>query len=104
MCAEDAPGIVVLRISGTLDCASVADIRRTMDAVVAQGYRKIVVDLSTLRIIDAAGVGAIVALYHRVSAERGWVMVSGARDQPLAIFRLLKFDKVFFTARAEARA
>lgn len=97
--------VLILRIDGALDSLSVADVRLTMDALIEQGYRKIVMDVSALRMIDATGVGAIASLHRRVSADQGWVCISGARDQPLAIFRLLNFDKLFFTPRTqEARA
>jgi anti-sigma B factor antagonist len=53
------------------------------------------VDLSGLDLIDSSGVAGLVALYKRVRAQGGQVIVSGARDQPLAIFKLLRMDKVF---------
>jgi anti-sigma B factor antagonist len=85
----------VLRIEGALDAVSAPDIRPTLDALVAEGRRKVVVDLSTLRLIDSSGIGAIVALFKRVRAQGGRVTVVGLRDQPLAIFRLLRLDRVF---------
>ena len=53
------------------------------------------VDLSGLDLIDSSGVAGLVALYKRVRANGGHVTVTGARDQPLAIFKLLRMDKVF---------
>ena len=87
----------VLRIEGALDAVSAPDIRPTLDALVAERRRRIVVDLSSLRLIDSSGVGAIVALFKRVRAAGGQVSVVGLRDQPLAIFRLLRLDRVFTT-------
>lgn len=94
------PDVLILKIGGALDAVSVAEVRSAMNTAVAQGYRKIVIDLSTLRLIDAAGVGAIVWLYRRLCAQQGWVQVTGARDQPLAILRLLGFDKQLLRAAA----
>ena len=37
----------------------------------------------------------IVGLYKRVRATGGQVNVVGARDQPLAIFKLPRMDRVF---------
>ncbi len=45
--------------------------------------------------IDSSGVGAIVSLFKRVKADGGQVLVAGAKDQPLAVLKLLKLDKVF---------
>ncbi|HJZ86457.1 MAG TPA: STAS domain-containing protein [Polyangia bacterium] len=85
----------VLAIEGALDAVTAPDLRPTLDALVAEKRRKIVVDLSALRLIDSSGVGAIVALFKRIKAQGGLVQVAGLRDQPLAIFRLLRLDRVF---------
>ena len=55
----------------------------------------VLVDLSALDLIDSSGVAALVKLFKAVRSLGGTVTISGARDQPLAIFRLLKMDKVF---------
>jgi anti-anti-sigma regulatory factor len=44
--------------------------------------------------LDSSGVGALVALYKRIRAQGGDVVMTGLRDQPLAIFRLLRLDRV----------
>lgn len=87
---------MVLRIAGELDAVSVVELRSTLDKLVDERHLKIVVDLSSLRLIDSSGVGAIVSLYRRVRAYGGSVELLGVQDQPLAIFKLLKLDRVLF--------
>jgi anti-sigma B factor antagonist len=86
-----------LRIEGLLDAVSTAELRPIIESVVAEKRGRVIVDLSSLRLIDSSGVGAIVSLYKRVRADGGEVTVVGVRGQPLAIFRLLKLDRVFST-------
>ena len=83
-----------LKIDGSLDALSTPELRIMIDALVAEKRLAITVDLSALRLIDSSGVGAIVALYKRARAQGGKVSVIGLRDQPLAIFRLLRLDRV----------
>jgi anti-sigma B factor antagonist len=85
----------VLEIRGVLDAVSAQDVRPTVEALVSEGRRSIRVDLSALRLIDSTGVGLIVGLYKRCKAFGGTVQVSGLKDQPLAIFRLLRLDRIF---------
>jgi anti-sigma B factor antagonist len=85
----------ILRIEGALDAVSTPEIRPMIDALVAEQRPSVTVDLSSLRLIDSSGVGAIVSLYKRMRAQGGQVTVKGLRDQPLAIFRLLRLDRVF---------
>ncbi len=84
----------VVRISGELDALTVVDLRPTMDRIVQEAHKEVRVDLSNLRLIDSCGVGAVVSLFRRVRAYGGTVRVEGVRDQPLAIFKLLKLDRV----------
>ena len=54
--------------------------------------------------LDSSGVGALVSLYKRVRARGGEVVVLGLRDQPLAIFRLLRLDRVMVGAELKTPA
>ncbi len=86
-------GISLLSIEGQLDAVSVSDLRGELDTLVASRPGTVEVDLSMLRMIDSSGVGALVSLYKRVRAQGGNVIMVGIRDQPLAIFQLLKLDR-----------
>ena len=85
----------MLSLGGQLDALSAPELLPTIDKIVSEKPKLIVVDLSELDLIDSSGVAAIVALYKRTKAVGGKLKVSGARDQPLAIFKLLRMDKVF---------
>lgn len=86
-------GITHLVIEGQLDALSVSDLRGDLDKLVATRPKNVEVDLSSLRMIDSSGVGALVSLYKRVRTQGGSVVIKGIRDQPLAIFQLLKLDR-----------
>jgi anti-sigma B factor antagonist len=87
-------GGVRLTIEGELDTVSVAPLRKEIDKLVERSPKRVEVDLSALRMLDSSGVGALVLLYKRVRAAGGAVVMIGLRDQPLAIFRLLRLDRV----------
>jgi len=91
----DSGDETIIRIEGVLDAVTTPDIRPEIDSLVAQKRRDITVDVSSLRLIDSSGVGVIVSLFKRSKAYGGIVRVSGLKDQPLTIFRLLRLDKVF---------
>jgi anti-sigma B factor antagonist len=91
----DNADLTVLRISGSLDALSTPELRPMIETLVAEKRAVITVDLSELRIIDSSGVGAIVSLYKRMRAVGSKVEVVGLKDQPLAIFRLLRLDRIF---------
>jgi anti-sigma B factor antagonist len=91
----DSEGESKLRIVGALDSLTVRDIRPMIDGLVVDRPRRVTVDFSELTLLDSSGVGAIVSLFKRVKADGGEVVIVGARDQPLAVLKLLKLDRVF---------
>ena len=88
-------GETKLLVRRTLDINTAPALSEEIDKVVAARPAKVVVDLSGLDLIDSSGVAALVKLYKGVRSAGGTVVISGARDQPLAIFKLLRMDKVF---------
>ena len=84
-----------LRIGGSLDVLTAPELMPTIDTLVSEKRPRVIVDLSGLDIIDSSGVAVLVKLYKGVRAYGGGMSVVGARDQPLAIFKLLRMDKVF---------
>lgn len=83
---------ITLRIAGALEVLAAPSLRQAADRLLREQRPAVAVDLSDLRLIDSAGVGVIVALYKRVREAGGHLQVVGLRDQPLAVFRLLRLD------------
>ena len=84
-----------LTIRGSLDINSAPALAEEIDRIVAGRRAKVLVDLGGLDLIDSSGVAVLVKLYKGVRGAGGAVNIVGARDQPLAIFKLLRMDKVF---------
>lgn len=92
---ETTPDETKVTVRGSLDINSAPALSELIDKVVATRPGKVTVDLSALDLIDSSGVAALVKLYKGVRSGGGAFAISGARDQPLAIFKLLRMDKVF---------
>jgi anti-sigma B factor antagonist len=84
-----------VQVRGMLDVNTAPGLAELVDEIIAERRTKVVVDLAELDIIDSSGVAVLVKLYKGVRGVGGQVQVTGARDQPLAIFKLLRMDKVF---------
>jgi len=91
----DSENALRLQIDGALDALTARDIRPIFDQVVADKPKLVTVDLEGLTLIDSSGVGAIVSLFKRIKADGGQVVVVRAHDQPLAVLKLLKLDRIF---------
>ena len=84
-----------LTVRGSLDINTAPQLAEEIDRMLVGKPGSVLVDLSALDLIDSSGVAALVKLYKGVRASGGAITISGARDQPLSIFKLLKMDKVF---------
>ena len=84
----------LIRLEGTFDALSSPAARPMLDALVHERKSPITIDMSGLRSIDSSGVGAVVSVYKRVRAQGGRVTIAGLRGQPLAIFQLLRLDRL----------
>ena len=94
--SKDVSGsTTTLKIRGELDATTTPDIRPALDEIASQSPKRVVVDLSSLRLIDSSGVGGIVSLFKRVRAAGGHFEVLGVCGQPSSIFKVLRLDRVF---------
>lgn len=84
-----------IAIAGTLDAITAPELRSEIEMIIDEGNRLVVVDLAGLEFIDSSGIAVLVALYKRVRIGGGSVELTGVRDRPMAIFKLLHLDRVF---------
>jgi anti-anti-sigma factor len=71
---------VRLRVSGELDCSSVAVLREVLRAATATGVGDVELDMSSTAFCDAAGVGALVmARSELLASGRGLRIVKASR-------------------------
>jgi anti-sigma B factor antagonist len=84
-----------LKVRGSLDINTAPALAEEIDKIISGKPTKVVCDISGVDLIDSSGVAALVKLYKGVRSAGGAITITGARDQPLAIFKLLRMDKVF---------
>src|SRR5262245_3305408 len=58
-------GIIRLSIDGELDVVTVPELRGALEKLLARRPDRVEVDLSSLRMIDSSGVGALVSFYKK---------------------------------------
>ena len=83
-----------LYVRGALDVETVGAFREIVDGLLDHGYRYLALDIGGLRMIDSPGVGAIIYVYRRLRSIGGTMVMSGANEQPLAVLRLMRLDRL----------
>jgi anti-sigma B factor antagonist len=91
--SEDG-ALVVSPVDKRLDARSAAEFKTRMAELVAAGHRRLVLNISEIEFIDSSGLGAIVSILRQLGGN-GVLVICGACDTVLTMFKLTRLDKVF---------
>jgi anti-sigma B factor antagonist len=69
-------GFTVLLLSGELDMAAAPSLRERIEALVARGDTRILVDLAELAFCDSAGLSAFIGGDRQCAAKGGWLRLT----------------------------
>lgn len=87
--------VVVLYVrERRIDARAAPALKEKIGSFVTGGSEWIVLDLSEVEFIDSSGLGAIVSAL-KLLGRKGDLVISGAREPVLALFRITRMDKVF---------
>ena len=83
--------IVVLELSGRITLGRESG---QIEAIVDEGARKIVMDLSKVDYIDSTGIGKIAYCFGRITQIGAQARVAGAHGLVMDLFRITRLDTV----------
>lgn len=86
---------VVLSVSGRMDAESTAAFEAQCEACIAEGIRKLVLDLGGLTYASSMGLGAIVRVANRLRDEGGEVRVCCLTGLVRQLFEITRLNHVF---------
>lgn len=94
--AREAGGISVLDLSGDIALGQTsADLRDKLKALLADGKRRIVLNLADVRRIDSSGLGTLVAGFTSVEREGGALKLANLSDRVIELITITKLHTVF---------
>ncbi len=72
---ERRPGTVLVRAEGPLRAPVCQELRRRVEALLGRGQRSLVIDLTRVSDLDAAGIGELVHVYGRARAANATLRI-----------------------------
>jgi len=91
MRAVPEPGSQVVELAARVDATTVSELRRVLQAAIDVGGGDLVVDLAKVTVLDAAGLGMLVAAHRRAGrADRRLVL----RSVPSSVGRVLAMTRL----------
>ena len=96
---QDGAVLIVKPVEQALDAYAAPGFRVRMAEFIQQGKRQIVLDLSDVTFLDSTGLGAIVSSLKRLEGN-GIMVICGAGEMVMDVFRLTRMDRVFPIVRS----
>jgi len=87
-------GVALLTLGGELDLEVLPLVRRSVEEVLQDGLRVVVVDLTGLTFCDSSGLGALLRASRTVRELGGRCLVAGARGPVLRLMSLTDLGRV----------
>ncbi len=87
---EEHPNIALVPVDHDLDVTSVVEVRRTLDALIDGGCRRIVLNLAGMSFVDSAGMALIFREVRRMRGVGGLVSITNAGDRVLRSLRIAR--------------
>ena len=85
---------VNVQLTGEMDALGCTKIRPQLETLATEHARQqVTLELSKVSFIDSSGIGAIVYLFKRLTAQGGSLRLVGAQGQPRELMELLRIDQ-----------
>jgi anti-sigma B factor antagonist len=88
-------GRTVLEVAGEIDVYTAPQLRERLIALVDDGARLVIVDLSRVDFLDSTGLGVLVGGLKRLRSVGGELVLVCSHERLLKIFRITGLDRVF---------
>jgi len=97
-------GTTIVKIAGKLDSITSPEAQQALDAILAGGGRKIVVDFTALDYISSAGLRVLLGAAKRLSGAGSALRLFGLNDSVREVFQISGFATILAVYPTEADA
>ena len=93
--APDNPSVIVAEIVGTVDIHGSTRLLDFLLSLIAQGHRKLVIDIDRADFVDGSGLDALTGVYNAANRHDGYVVLSCSQELVLRQCRSAGVTKFF---------
>lgn len=97
-------GVTLVAVAGKLDSTTSPEAQQALDAILAGGGRKIVVDFTALDYISSAGLRVLLGMAKRLSGAGSALRLFGLNDTVREVFQISGFSTILAVFATEADA
>lgn len=101
---REVEGVAVVQPEGFINAHTVRQFESCLEALVAEGRFRILLNCSKLSYISSAGLGAIMGLIETVRGNGGDILLSDLQENVFTIFDTLGFTQLYRVFASEVEA
>lgn len=90
--------VTVFRIQDQLTIATREAFRKTVEELIANGTKRIVLDFTNAKYVDAYGLGVLVSIDKLVRNAGAHMIIAALNDDMRTLFQLTRLDTLFVIA------
>lgn len=91
---SEAGDVNIVHVSGEIDVTSAAILRDALEALIADGRRRLTLDLSDVTFMDSTGLGIVVGRLKRLARHGGTMTVVATHERVLRVFEITGLDQL----------
>lgn len=91
---DEHEAYTAIRAKGRLNAVAASELKAAVEASVAAGHPRLVLDLAQTDFMDSSGLGALVACLKTARQVGGDLRIANAGEQVLMILGLTRLDRV----------
>ena len=91
--ARVGDGTYIVSVNGELDLHTVGQLETELDAAVAHGARRLVVDLACVSFMDSTALGALVAAHRTLRLASGELCIVSDDPRVVRVFEITGLDR-----------
>ena len=89
------PDITAISCSGRFTLGNrLSELEGMVNKLIADGVRKLVLDLANVEFVDSAGLGVIMHISGQIEQQGGTLRIAGANDQAQRLFDITHTGKI----------
>jgi anti-sigma B factor antagonist len=90
----DADGHTIVAPDGVLDFSSRHILQDRLTALLDEGHRYLILDLSGVPLCDSSGLSVFIQTHRRAHERGGWVRLAGARPIVRRVLEITNLDRM----------
>jgi anti-sigma B factor antagonist len=87
--------VTVVKVSGEMDAGNSTQLGEELDHLLAEGSRKLVIDLGKVGFMNSSGLATLVHYYKLARSNCGDISLVALRPSVCQVFQLTRLDRVF---------